>query len=399
MLTLNLHKGAERRLNSGHCWVYSNEVDVAKTPLKSFSSGDLVEVIGARGNILGSAYMEPNSLICARLYGFNEAIELDQALVVDRLKSALSVREQFYSQPYYRLVFGDSDLLSGVVVDRYGDYLVLQLNNAGIERHQNAVIDALVSVIKPRGVLLRNDSRARKEKNLSEQMELVYGEVPAKVELIENGVKFLVPIHEGQKTGWFYDHRNSRARLVDYVEGKRVLDVFSYIGAWGLQACAFGAKKVCCVDRSEAALEGVLENAYLNHWQEQVDVIRGAADQVMASLYEQGRRFDVVIIDPPAFIQRKRDIKPGTRAYQKINHAALKLLDGQGTLISASCSMHLTMTGLKDVVNTAAAKEGYQARILEQGHQAMDHPIHTAIPETEYIKTLFVGVGERVIKA
>ncbi len=393
MQTLSLRKGAERRLSSGHCWVYSNEVDVAKTPLKSFVAGDLVEVVSAAGKILGSAYMEPNSLICARIYSPQAGCELNEALVTERINSALKLRQQFYSEPYYRLLFGDSDSLSGVVVDRYGDYLVVQLNTAGIERYQGIIVDALVSVLSPKGVLLRGDSRARKEQNLGSQSGLVFGEVPERVELIENGVKFLVPVFDGQKTGWFYDHRSSRGRLQDYVKDKRVLDVFSYIGGWGIQACAFGASEACFVDSSQTALDGVLDNARLHQWQDRVEVLKGSADKALAMLVEQGRHFDVVIVDPPAFIQRKKDIKQGMKAYQRINEAALKLLDDGGTLISASCSMHLSAADLRKVVNSAAQRVGVSVRILEQGHQAMDHPIHPAIPETEYIKTWCVAVS------
>ena len=392
MQTLILRKGAERRLSSGHCWVYSNEVDVAQTPLKSFVAGDLVEVVSAPGKVLGIAYMEPNSLICARIYSTTPGQEINQVLVAERVMSALKLRQQFYTEPYYRLLFGDSDSLSGVVVDRYGDYLVVQLNTAGIERYQAAIIDALVSVLTPKGILLRGDSRARKEQNLESQAQVVFGEVPKRVELIENGVKFLVPVFDGQKTGWFFDHRSSRGRLQDYVKGKRVLDVFSYIGGWGIQACAFGAREVCFVDSSQSALDGVLDNARLNRCEDRVEVVKGSADKALLMLAEQGRHFDVVIVDPPAFIQRKKDIKQGMKAYQRINEAALKLIGDGGTLVSASCSMHLSAADLCTVVNNAAQRVGVSVRILEQGHQAMDHPIHPTIPETEYIKTVFIDV-------
>ena len=392
MQSLYLRKGAERRLSSGHCWVYSNEVDIAKSPLKAFAAGDLVQLVAASGKTLGSAYMEPQSLICARLYQRVDVVDFTLELVLQRLHSALALRQQFYSQPYYRLVFGDSDLLSGVVVDRYGDYLVVQLNTEGMERYQPLIVDALVELLSPAGILLRKDSRSRREQNLESAAEVVYGEVPDSVTLEENGVGFLAPVLEGQKTGWFYDHRSSRARLQDYVQGKRVLDVFSYVGGWGIQACAFGASACTFVDSSAVALEGVQRNAELNGFTDRIEVLKGTADKALSTLKERGERFDVVVVDPPAFIQRKRDIKQGIKAYQRINEAALKLIDGRGVLVSASCSMHLSMADLRTLVNAAAVKQGFQARIVEQGHQAMDHPIHPAIPETEYIKTLFVEV-------
>ena len=392
MQSLRLRKGVERRLSSGHCWVYSNEVDVAKTPLRSFVAGDLVEVTSHTGKVIGSAYMEPNSLICARRYSSQGATELNEQLVEERILVALELRQKFYSQPYYRLIFGDSDNLSGVIIDRYGDYLIVQLNTAGIERYRDSIVEALVSVLSPKGVLLRGDSRARQEQNLDLQASLVFGEVPERVELIENGIRFLAPVFDGQKTGWFYDHRSSRGRLRDYVKGKTVLDVFSYVGGWGIQACAFGATAACFVDSSKTAIDGVLENAQLHQLENRVEVLRGSADKTLAIFAEQGRYFDVVIVDPPAFIQRKKDIKKGMKAYQRINEAALKLLGDGGTLISASCSMHLSAIDLRTIINNAAQRVGVTVRVLEQGHQAMDHPIHPAIPETEYIKTLFLGV-------
>jgi 23S rRNA (cytosine1962-C5)-methyltransferase len=353
----------------------------------------MVTVLASGGEALASAYMEPHSLICARRYAPGAGEVLDIALFTRRIERALSLRHRFFEKPYYRLLYGDGDGLSGVVVDRYGDYLVLQLNNAGIERHEEALVAALVECLQPAGILLRADSRSRREQGLVERVECVFGEVPEQVPLQENGVDFMAPVALGQKTGWFYDHRCNRARLRHYAPGRRVLDVYSYIGGWGVQAAAFGALQVHCVDSSGAALAAVQENAALNGVQDRLDVFQGQAVEVMASLLSDAEKYDVVVLDPPAFIQRKKDLGKGRKAYQRINEAALRLLAPGGVLISASCSMHLGMADLHDVLRAAARRTRSELQLVEQGHQGPDHPIHPAIPETEYLKAAFSVVN------
>lgn len=386
---LFLRRGADRRLRGGHLWVYSNEIDTASTPLAGFEPGDPVCVRDAGGSVLGSAYMEPRSLICARLYAPGEQRPLDSSLFRARLVAALAGRAAVFDQPYYRLVYGDSDTLPGVVIDRFGDYLVVQLNNEGIERYRECLLGALVAELQPRGILVRGDSRSRREQGLAGGAELVYGEVPQQVALQENGVHFLAPVYEGQKTGWFYDHRMSRARLAPWVRGRTVLDVYSYIGGWGVQAAAFGAAQVCCLDSSAPALEAVMTNAGLNQLQDRVTTLRGSAPETMAELRAAGRQFDVVILDPPAFIQRRKDLKKGFTAYRRINELGLHLLRPGGLLVSASCSMHLSRADLIAAMQQAAVRAGCQLRVVEQGAQGPDHPIHPAIPETEYLKAVF----------
>jgi len=388
-MDLFLRKGADHRLRGGHLWVYSNEVDSERSPLGGFSAGDQVAVRNANDSLLGSAYMEPNSLICARLYAPGEQRELDAPLFSARLQAALAIRQAAFDQPFYRLVYGDSDTLPGIVIDRFGDILVLQLNNDGLERYREPLLAALVALLQPRGILLRADSRSRREQGLATESEVIYGAVPQQVPLQENGVHFLAPVYTGQKTGWFYDHRMSRVRLATCVKDKSVLDVYSYIGGWGIQAAVFGASAVCCVDSSAQALEGVEANARLNGVEARVTTRRGSAPEIMAAMHGEGSRFDVVILDPPAFIQRKKDLKKGIAAYRRINELGLQLLHPGGLLISASCSMHLSRAELIAAMQQAAVRTGCQIRVVEQGAQGPDHPIHPAIPETEYLKAVF----------
>jgi 23S rRNA (cytosine1962-C5)-methyltransferase len=202
-------------------------------------------------------------------------------------------------------------------------------------------------------------------------------------------VKFLAPVYDGQKTGWFYDHRMSRARLGTWANGKSVLDVYSYIGGWGVQAAAFGATQVCCLDSSAQALEGAEVNARLNGVEARVTTRRGSAPELMAAMHADGSRFDVVILDPPAFIQRKKDLKKGFAAYRRVNELGLQLLSPGGLLVSASCSMHLARADLITAMQQAAVRTGCQIRVVEQGAQGPDHPVHPAIPETEYLKAVF----------
>lgn len=309
-----------------------------------------------------------------------------------RIKVALSLREKLFDQPFYRLVYGDSDLLPGLVVDRFGDYLVVQIGTPGMERVREAIVEALVQVLKPAGILFKNDSGARAQEDLPSYVEAAHGEVPERVALIENGVRFEAPVWTGQKTGWFYDHRMNRARLAPYVKGKRVLDLFSYIGGWGVQAAAFGASEVMCVDISAPALDQVEHNAELNGVAEKMAVVEGNVLDALRELKAADERFDVVIADPPAFIKKRKDIRNGEQAYRRLNEQAMRMLNKDGILVSASCSMHLAEDNLRDILNASARHLDRHLVITERGFQGPDHPLHPAIPETGYIKSLFCRV-------
>lgn len=389
---LRLKAQEERRLREGHVWIYSNEVDIAATPLKAFEPGQQAVVEDSKGKALGIAIVNPNTLICARLVNRDVEHPLSTSLFVHRLQIALSLREAWYPEPYYRLVYGDSDGLPGLVVDRFGDYLVVQISTAGIEREKAGLIDALVKVLKPQGILFKNDGKMRQVEGLDSYVEVVYGEVPDRVTLRENGVTFEALVRDGQKTGWFYDHRESRGRLKGLVTGKRVLDVFSYIGGWGVQAAVFGASEVHCIDGSEKALDQVMRNAALNGVEDKVQTLQGDAFEALTALKQEGQRFDVIVLDPPAFITRRKDHKAGLLAYRRANELAMRLLSRDGLLVTASCSMHLAREELVDIVRASSRHLDRQAQILHHGHQGADHPILPAIPETEYLKAVFARV-------
>jgi len=388
---LVLQANADRRLRAGHLWIYSNEVDNQRSPLKEFEPGEQVQVLNARGKSLGVAYINPNTLICARLISRDEH-PLDRSLLVHRLKVAASLREAQFDHPCYRLVYGDSDGLPGLVIDRFHDIFVVQISTAGMERVQDQVIEALNKVFKPAAIVLRNDGKMRTLEGLETYVEVVQGEVPELVPLIENGVELRAPVLTGQKTGWFYDHRENRARMQRMVKGKRVLDLFSYVGGWGAQALAAGAEEVFCLDASAGALEVAAENARLNDAGSRFRALQGDAFELCKAMVAEKERFDLVIVDPPAFIQKRKDVKNGERAYARINNFAMRLLARDGVLVSASCSMHLQRERLVDMLRSNSRELDRSAQIFAQGYQGADHPIHPAIPETEYLKAYFLRV-------
>ncbi|MDH3354669.1 MAG: class I SAM-dependent rRNA methyltransferase, partial [Chromatiales bacterium] len=280
----------------------------------------------------------------------------------------------------------------GLVVDRFGDVLVVQLNTAGMEVLRDEVVEALQSALNPAAILLRNDNSIRIQEGLESYIETAVGEVPDVVEIEENGTRFEVPLLSGQKTGWFYDHRLNRARAQDFSEGARVLDVFSYIGGWGVAAATAGAREVICVDSSAPALDMVGRNAELNGVADRVQGFQGDAFDALKELRLDNEKFDVVIVDPPAFIKRRKDMKKGGEAYRRLNQAAMQLLDKDGILISASCSYHLQHDTLRELLLKSSQHLNRDLQIIGQGHQGPDHPVHPAIIETDYIKCFFTRV-------
>ena len=389
---LRLKKNEDRRLRAGHVWVFSNEIDIAATPLTGFEPGQAVRVEDAGGKAIGAGYINPHTLISVRLVSRDPAQLLDQSLLVHRLNVALSLRTRLFDKPYYRLVFGDSDGLPGLVVDRYGDIAVVQISTAGMERLKTEIIAALEKVLRPTGILFRNDSTSREVEGLPSYVETAYGEVPEQVLLEEHGVRFHAPLIAGQKTGWFYDQRMNRARLRSYVQGKTVLDMFCYLGAWGLQAAAAGAARVECIDASARAVEWTRANAALNGLQDKVTAHALDAFEALKDLRARRERFDVVVLDPPAFIKRRKDIKEGMRAYQRLNQMAMQVLAKDGVLVSASCSYHLKREDLQDILLQTSRHVDRYLQVVEQGHQGPDHPEHPAIPETSYLKAIFARV-------
>ncbi|HEY2675867.1 MAG TPA: class I SAM-dependent rRNA methyltransferase [Steroidobacteraceae bacterium] len=388
---LRLKRNEDRRLHAGHLWIFSNEVDTQQTPLPKFKAGELVRVLAHNDRALGLAYVNPHSLIAARL--LSTWTIPDAAWLKVRFARALSLRRRLYTQPYYRLVFGESDGLPGLVVDRYGPACVVQIGTAGMERLKPAIQDALVQLLECEALLFKNDGSAREMEGLPSYVEVAKGSFDGPGTVIEDDLEFRAPLLEGQKTGWFFDQAHNRRALLQYVrEGARVLDVFSYVGAWGVRAARHGAKEVTLVDSSADALEMAEANAARNG----VRVItrKGDAFQVLEDLLAHGASFDVVIVDPPAFAKRKKDHPKALAAYKRLNQLAISLLADDGILVSCSCSYHVSAEELQDAIAKAARGADRQLQILEAGGQAPDHPVHPAIPETRYLKSYFCRVND-----
>lgn len=392
LAVIRLKDKCDRRIRGGHLWVYSNEIDNQATPLKNFSAGEQAVLESYNGKVIGVVYLNPNSLICGRLITRDLKDFLGKDLLTHRIRQALVVREKLYTDSSYRLIYGESDELPGLVVDRFNDVLVVQIGTVGMEQVKDEIVAALVEELAPVAVVLKNDSQARRAEELPEYVEVVYGELPAVVMLTENGARFEVPVLDGQKTGWFYDHRENRERLKRYCSGARVLDVFSYGGSWGVQAALAGASEVVCVDSSPLALEYVAKNARHNNVGDKVMTMKGQANACMRELIDAGEKFDVVIVDPPAFIKKRKDVKVGEAGYKQLNQLAMRLLNNNGILVSASCSMHLEKSRLNDILRAASRQVEKRCQILEQGGQGPDHPVHPAIVETEYLKAVFARI-------
>lgn len=396
--TVRLKKNEDRRLLAGHVWIYSNEIDIKATPLKDFIPGEEVLVEAHDKSKLGVAYINPHSLITARLFSRKPDQHLDFSLLTQQIKNALALRSRLFPKPYYRLIFGESDGLPGLIADRFDHTLVLQVNTAGMEAKTDLIIAAFAATLPEIPfILLRNDSPARQQEGLESFVKAGLGSPPEKVFLEENNASFNVPLWEGQKTGWFYDHRLNRSRLQAYVCGQRVLDIFSYLGGWGIQAANWGAKEVICIDASPLATALIRENAQLNHVAHKMHVIHEDAFSALKNLAQAKEKFNVIILDPPAFVKKLKDKKEGLLAYLRINQAALKLLAPDGILISCSCSMHMTYDDLVQVIRRASLHAACELQIIERGHQAPDHPVHLTIPETDYLKMIIVRrmSGER----
>ncbi len=393
MASLRLKAKAERRLKSGHVWVYSNEVDIEQTPLKSLTAGQEVVVESANGKALGRALVSPDQLICARLFSRDSTQSMDVSLLVHRLKVALGARTLWYPHDCYRWVYGDSDGLPGLVIDRFMDVVVVQISSMGMELRRQDIIDAINKVAKPHTIVLKNDGKLRAVEGLPEYVEVIQGQLEDDcAPLIENDTRFMAPVIAGQKTGWFYDHRENRAQLNRLVAGKRVLDVFSYIGGWGVQAARHGAAEVHCVDASAQALDWAEQNAELNGVADKMQYWQGDAFQALRQLKDSGERFDVVVVDPPALIPRRKDIKAGEQAYHRFNQLAMRLLSKDGLLVAGSCSMHLADDRLPDILRVLGRELDRDVTIQHVGSQGADHPVLPAIPETRYLKAVFARV-------
>lgn len=381
---IRLQKGRQRRVRAGHPWVFSNEIDM--TPeAKALTPGTVVAFVDAGAEVMGSGFFNPHSLIAGRIVR-REGDSVDRALLEARLRSALALRQRLYAEPYYRLVHSEADGLPGLIVDRYDDFLVVQINSAGMELLWDELHAALQTVIAPSAILLKNEGPSRTLEGLKEEIRWV-GEEPAAPQILrEGGVDFRLDMSGGQKTGWFFDQAANRALVASLSSGARVLDLYSYLGGFGLEAAQAGAASVTLIDRSEPALDLTARTAAANGLADRCTFRRGNVFVETEKLAAEDAKFDIVVADPPAFVKSRRDLKTGTRGYRKLARLSASLVAPGGLLFSASCSHHMPQDQFAEQIRRGIADAGRQGRILYSTGAGPDHPVHPHLPESAYLK-------------
>ena len=380
---LVLRKNQDRRVRGGHPWIFSNEVATLEG---APAPGDLVEVADVRGAFLGRAYYNPQSLICARLVT-RKRDEVDADLFVKRMERAVRLREAALpGASALRVVYGESDFLPGLIVDRYGEHLAVQVLTLGMELRQDLVREALERVFAPRGVVRVADSPLRTLEGLPLERNVWWGEVPERVEVELEGFRVEADLLHGQKTGLFLDQRLNRRVAESRAAGRRVLDLFCYQAEWSLHAARGGAVSVLAVDSSEPALAAAARNLERNGLQDRVGLRRGDVFDVLRQLERAGERFGLVILDPPALVKSRKHLAAGARAYRELNRAAMALLEEEGVLMTCSCSHHLDDALFRQVLLEAARAAHRPFRVVEWRGESPDHPELLAVPETHYLK-------------
>jgi 23S rRNA (cytosine1962-C5)-methyltransferase len=382
--------GKHRRAESGHPWIYSNEVRMDPAT-KALALGTLVTLSRADESALGVAMFNPNTLLAARLLDRDAGRPIGRRFFARRLERALKLREQLFDVPYYRLVHAEADGLPGLVIDRFGTVLVVQSNAAGMSRLEPFVLDALGDLLKPEAIVLRNDSPVRALEGLASETKVASGRLEGPISVQENGAVFRADLLAGQKTGWFFDQRDNRRFVASLAHGARLLDLYCYTGGFAVQAARAGAAAVLGVDRSEPALALATETAKLNGVADACVFRRGEAFTEAARL-AAGERFDIVIADPPAFAKSRKEVPPALRGYRKLARLAASVTAPGGILFLASCSFNVGQAEFAEAVRRGLGDAGRSSRILRVAGADADHPIHPALPETAYLKTLTLAL-------
>jgi 23S rRNA (cytosine1962-C5)-methyltransferase len=381
MKQLFLKPKEDRRLRAGHLWVFSNEV--GRHP--EAEPGDVVEVIAHNGESLGSALYHPHSLISARLL-LTDVEELDRDFFLHRISYASKLRARLFpGEQCYRVVHGESDWLPGLIVDRYGQYLVVQVTTAAMDRRLPLIADCLVELFGPAAILEKNDTGLRAYEQLPERRSVLYGPDPGTVQVEDMEVHYRLNLLEGQKTGFFLDQKLNRVAAGRLAKGLRVLDCFSNVGGFALQAAKAGASEVTGVDISDAAVKQARTNAELNGLM-QVSFEAEDVFDFLERQFQHGKRYDMVILDPPSFTRSRKTVGSAKKGYRKLNQLGMQLLAEGGLLVTASCSFHIFEQVFHDLLSEAAIRADRRLKLLEWRHQSPDHPILPAMPETRYLK-------------
>lgn len=389
MATVFLKPGREERLAAGHLWIYAGEVARIDGPV---DDGGIVDVRAFRGGWIGRGFINRRSTLTVRLLTRGHE-EIDAAFFRRRLHDALAYRQRLLPGiPAYRVVYGEADLLPALIVDRYGDVVVLQTLAHGMDARKAMLVDHVAELVRPSAIYERNDAAVRRLEGLPEQRGWLRGEAETLVEIREGAARLLVDVAQGQKTGFFLDQRENRLTMAALCRDAAVLDAFCYTGAFAVQAALAGARQVTGIDISEDAVALARRNAGLNGVADRCAFIAANAFDELRRLVSTHATFDVVILDPPAFARTKESLARALAGYKEINLRALKLLRPGGLLVTCSCSHHVGEALLLDVVAAAAADARRAVRLVEARGQARDHPVHLAMPETRYLTCLILQV-------
>jgi 23S rRNA (cytosine1962-C5)-methyltransferase len=384
-----LKAGKDKRVRAGHLWIYQGEIGIIGIGVKP---GEVVEVLDNRNRFLGLGYYNYSSQIAVRLLTTVRE-RVDEDFFRRRLQGAIRYRERVKpAASCCRLVYGEGDLLPGLVVDKFEDYLVVQFLTMGMEVHRDLILELLVELCRPKGIIERSDLSVRHLEDLPERSGCVYGENPGPLLIRDNQLQFRVDLLEGQKTGYFLDQSANRAALAPYVKGRKTLDCFCHVGSFAVHAAAYGASSVLGVDISEDAVRLAAENAELNGLQERCSFKTANAFDFLRDQSSLRERYDLIVLDPPAFTKSKQALEGAVRGYKEINLRALKLLPPGGILVTCSCSHHLHPDLFWEIIAAAAADAKRRIRLLERRTQGLDHPILVGVPETEYLKCFIFEV-------
>lgn len=387
MYILTLKKGEEKRNFAGHPWVYANEVGKIEGYDKQ---GSIAKVQSYEGKLIGYGYINHLSKIIVRLLSRDET-PIDQVFFYNRIKQANDFRKSLGYKNNYRVVFGESDLLPGLIVDKYSDYLSVQFLTLGMEVRKEMLVEILVDLFKPKGIYERSDVSVRKKEGLKEVKGLLYGAVPPKVIVEENGLKIEVDIINGQKTGYFLDQKENRDNLKHYVKGKAVLDCFCNVGGFSLCASKYGAREITALDISLEAIEQVKRNAIINGYAN-INAVQTDVFEEMRKYKKEQRKFDVIILDPPAFTKSKYTVKAGYHGYRDINMLALKQINKGGYLITCSCSQHLSLNLFLEMIKESVATTGVNVKLVELRTQGKDHATLIGTDEAMYLKVAVLHI-------
>lgn len=382
-----LKKGKEKALKNHHHWIFSGAIEV----LPTFNDGEILGVRASNGQFLGHAYFNRKAKIIGRMVNFDESDPV--GAIRSNVRNAILMRKQlfdFSQTNAYRLINGEGDYIPGLIVDVYGDRVVVQCSTLGIERLRDRLIEILIEELQPRSIYEKSQLPSRKEEGLGDKIGLLYGEPVEEIVVVENGLKFLVNVVEGQKTGFFLDHREMRQKIGRMAKGKRILNCFSYTGGFSVYAAAGGALNVNSVDISEKAVAMAEKNFELNGFATQKNGF--FANDVFRFLREQPLDYEMVILDPPAFAKRQKDVIQGCRGYKDINRVAMQKMPKGSFLLTCSCSYHVNEDLFQKVVFQAAVEADRNVRIIDRHHMAADHPVNICHPESDYLKSLLLYV-------